>query len=239
MERKTVTSGDGQVLSYSLAGNGRPVILLHGFTMSSEMWRLNGVVEGLSPSANLIIPDMRGHGASCRPHDPVRYGINLVNDLSIILDQEAIAHADVVGFSAGAEIALKFATTHAERVTSLLVIGSGWSQMSDMALYREHADWARETGQSMTPDPDYDAMDAFVDGIHEIIGLSRSELEQIKVHCAGIVGGDDPERKNLESLVGVIPGFTLDVLPGVRHETSWRDPSIPARIQNFLMERQG
>lgn len=239
MERRTIRSSDGEELSYSTTDGRRPVILLHGFTMSSEMWSSNGVVDILSPGARLIIPDMRGHGGSSRPHDPVRYGMNLVNDLALILDHERAAQADVVGFSAGAELGLRFAATHPARVTSLLIIGSGWTQLEDMPIYREHATWAREAGKAMTSDPDYDALDAFVEGVPEVIGLSKEELEGIAVRCAGVVGGEDPERKNLESLVGVIPGFTLEVLPGVPHETSWRDPSIPAHVQNFLMDGHG
>ena len=165
--------------------------------------------------------------------------MNLVNDLAVILDHEGAAQTDVVGFSTGAELGLKFAATQAARVTSLLIIGSGWTQLEDMPLYREFANWARETGKAMTPDPDYDALDAFVDGMPEVIGLSREELERITVRCAGVVGGEDPEGKNLERLVGVIPGFTLEVLPNVPHEISWREPSIPVRIQNFLMDGQG
>lgn len=239
MERKSIISSDGEKLSYSTTGGGRPVILLHGFTMSSEMWSSNGVVDILSPSARMIIPDIRGHGRSCRPHDSVRYGLNLVNDLALILDHERAAQADVVGFSAGAELGLRFATTHAARLTSLLIIGSGWTQLEDMPIYREHSNWARETGKAMTPDPDYDALDAFVEGVPDVIGLSKEELEGIAVRCAGVVGGEDSERKNLESLVGVIPDFTLKMLPGEPHETTWRNPPIPGRIKNFLLDSQG
>ena len=136
MERRTIKSLDGEELSYSTTGRGRSVILLHGFTMSSEMWSSNGVVDILSASARLIIPDMRGHGGSCRPHDPARYGMNLVNDLAVILDHEGAAQTDVVGFSTGAELGLKFAATQAARVTSLLIIGSGWTQLEDMPVGR-------------------------------------------------------------------------------------------------------
>ena len=239
MERRSVISTDGERLSFSVSGSGRPVILLHGFTMWSEMWQTNGVVDYLSDSARLIAPDMRGHGYSSKPHDPARYGITLVNDIVAILDHEGIDNADLVGFSAGAELALKFATTYPARVSSLFIIGSGWTGMEDIQMYREFAEWARETGNAMTLDPDYDAMDAFVEGMTEVIGLPRAALENVSVQCAGIAGGDDPHLPHLERLVGVIPGFSLDVLPDLPHETSWRDGSIPKRIETFLRLRQG
>ena len=239
MKRKTIISNDGEELSYSIIGDGQPAILLHGFTMWSEMWSLNGVVDSLSKKAKLIIPDMRGHGYSSKTHDPKRYGMNLIDDLVAILDQEGAPQADVVGFSAGAELGLKLATTFPSRVASLLLIGSGWTKLDDVPLYQELALWARESGNAMTRDPDYDAMDAFVHGIPEVIDLPKAALEQIAVCCAGIVGGEDPHRPHLESLVGVIPGFSLEVLPGLPHETSWRDASIPQRVENFLTLRHG
>jgi pimeloyl-ACP methyl ester carboxylesterase len=239
MERKSIISSDGEQLSYSTTGSGRPVILLHGITMWSDMWWSNGAVDSLSSSSRLIIPDMRGHGGSCRPHNPAQYGMNLVNDLTGILDHERVATVEVVGFSSGAELGLKLATTQPARVASLIIIGSGWTQLGDMPYYREFARWARETGKAMTPDPDYDALDAFVEGMPEVIGLPRAVLERMAIRCAGIVGGDDPHRPHLESLLSVIPEFSLEVLPGLPHETSWRDPSIPVQIKNFLMDGEG
>jgi len=234
MKTCLIRTNDGEQLSYTVSGAGRAVLLIHGFTMWSDMWIANGVVEELYVDVKIIAPDLRGHGMSSRPCDPSGYGRKLVNDLVTILEAEEITKVDVVGFSLGAELALKLVTSEPLCVSSVFLIGSGWSRDDGMDVYREFASWARETGSGMTPNPDYDALDALVAGMPDIIDISKAELERIEVPCAGLVGSDDPERPNLEVLTGVVPGFTLTVLQGVPHETSWRDPSVPMRIRSFL-----
>lgn len=225
---------DGEEVSYRVVGTGRPVLLLHGVSMWSEMWTENGVVPRISVKAKVIVPDLRGHGNSSRPHHPSSYGLKLVEDQLGVLDAEGVEACDVIGFSLGAEIALKLAIQNPSRVSSLFLIGSGWTRDAGMGRYREFAKWARENEKGMTPNPDYDALDALVEEMPEVICLTRDELEDIDVPCAGMVGTDDPHLPDLEALVGVIPEFMLEKLEGVPHETSWRNASIPARIQAFL-----
>ena len=54
------------------------------------------------------------------------------------------------------------------------------------------------------------------------------------MQCHGIAGSEDPELANLKKLKGVLRNYTLDILPGETHQTSWRHPSIPERIEKFL-----
>lgn len=225
---------DGEEVVYKSTGRGKPVLLIHGFTMWSEMWTTNGVVQKLRDDYKVIIPDLRGHGLSSRPHSQSAYGVKLLDDMAAILDREATEKVDIVGFSLGAELTLKLATSMPFRISSVFLIGSGWTRENGVALYREFALWARENRAGLTPRPDYDAFDALAEGMSEIIDVPKTELEQIRLPCTGLVGGDDPEYVNLEALSGVVPGFGLAVMPGVPHETSWRDPSVPDRVRNFV-----
>ena len=103
-----------------------------------------------------------------------------------------------------------------------------------MPIYHGFANWARDTGGLMTPEPDYDALDALVAAMPDIIDIPRDEIEALCLRSAGIAGSEDPELPNLKRLVGVLKGFEFTVLPGVPHETSWRDPSLPSRVESFL-----
>lgn len=234
MRHKSLRPSDGQLLSYSSYGEGPAVLLIHGFTMWSEMWHTNGVIDTISAKSKVIVPDLRGHGKSAKPRDLALYGTAMVRDLVSVLEAEEEKEAHIIGFSLGAELALKLATSETERVSSLLLIGSGWSGREVLPHYHKFAAWARETGELMTPEPDYDALDALVAAMPNIIDVSSDEIEMLRLRAAGIAGSEDPELPNLERLVGVLPGFELAILPGVPHETSWRDPSIPSRIENFL-----
>jgi pimeloyl-ACP methyl ester carboxylesterase len=91
METRLLATADGDCLSYFVKGRGRPVLLVHGFTMWSDMWKANGVVDELSGNARIIAPDLRGHGSSDRPHYPSEYGFKLTSDLVAIIEADAIS----------------------------------------------------------------------------------------------------------------------------------------------------
>ena len=135
----------------------------------------------------------------------------------------------------GAEAGLVIAASAPDRVASLLMIGSGWSGPEAIEDYRMFARWARENRLIMDPAPDVDAMDALAEGSGGHIDLPRSSLTDLKMQCHGIAGSEDPELANLKKLKGVLRNYTLDILPGETHQTSWRHPSIPERIEKFLI----
>ena len=56
---------NGVKIYYEIHGEGEPLVLLHGFTMSHTMWE--GWIEDFSKSYKLIIADLRGHGNSTNP----------------------------------------------------------------------------------------------------------------------------------------------------------------------------
>ena len=61
---------DGVKIFYSVSGSGPAVLLSHGYTATSKMWR--GQIPALT-GYRLITWDMRGHGESDSPHDPTLY----------------------------------------------------------------------------------------------------------------------------------------------------------------------
>ena len=234
MQTRQLIAPDGTLLTYWRLGHGPTVLLLHGFTMWSQMWWENGVVSALGPRARLLVPDLRGHGASGRPVGAESYGQAMLDDLMALLDAEYVDEAHIVGFSLGAELGLTLATRWPGRVASVLLIGSGWTPASGQAAYVDVAREIRDRGEAITPDPDFDAFEALAAATGAHVGLPKSAIAAVRRPVGGIVGADDPERPNLERLVGVLPGFSLDVLPGADHMTSWNDPSIPARVSRFL-----
>ena len=66
-------SSNGINIRYTVTGIGEPVILIHGFASSGDMWRT--LVTVLSNRYQAIVMDCRGHGKSDKPHDPDQYGI--------------------------------------------------------------------------------------------------------------------------------------------------------------------
>jgi pimeloyl-ACP methyl ester carboxylesterase len=122
---------DGLKIAYHQWGaEGRvapPVLLHHGFAANAEAnWTRTGVVEALLSGRRLVLAiDARGHGHSEKPHDPERFGEQLMaRDLACLLDHLGLTAIDLVGYSMGAIVALLFASSD-PRVRRLVVGGVG------------------------------------------------------------------------------------------------------------------
>ena len=106
-------------------GSGRPVLLLHGFPDTGELWR-NQVPALVENGFRTIVPDMRGRGASSKPDVVSDYRLStIVRDVTGILDALGIERAQVVGHDWGAGVAWLLAALAPERVERLVAISVG------------------------------------------------------------------------------------------------------------------
>src|SRR5215472_4406008 len=105
-------------------GNGRPLVLQHGFTESIEDWSECGYVDVLKCQYRLIMIDARGHGGSGKPHDPEAYRLETrVRDVVTVLDDLGIERAHFWGYSMGGWIGFGMAAFAPERVDRLVIGG--------------------------------------------------------------------------------------------------------------------
>ena len=96
---------EGARLYYQQAGAGEPLVLLHGLGASSADWE-NQVPE-LSRHFQVIVPDLRGHGASDRAGD---YGVErFARDTWRLLDHLKVRAPILVGHSMGGAVAMQMA----------------------------------------------------------------------------------------------------------------------------------
>jgi pimeloyl-ACP methyl ester carboxylesterase len=99
------TASDGVELAYHELGEGKPVILLHGLFSDAQMnWIKFGHAERIAKDGfRVIMPDLRAHGESGKPHDAAHYpkGI-LARDLRELVGHLELAEFDLGGFSLGA-----------------------------------------------------------------------------------------------------------------------------------------
>ena len=111
----TFTSDDAEI-AYLDAGQGPPVVLVHGFASTKEAnWVAPGWFNTLTRAGRRVIAlDNRGHGASTKLYDPARYhGAIMAEDVRALMDHLALERADVMGYSMGARIAAFLALAHA------------------------------------------------------------------------------------------------------------------------------
>lgn len=99
------TASDGTELAFHELGQGRPVVLLHGLFSDAHMnWIKFGHAARISGEGfRVIMPDLRAHGLSGRPHEPDCYprGI-LARDLRELIAHLGLTDFDLGGFSLGA-----------------------------------------------------------------------------------------------------------------------------------------
>jgi naphthoate synthase len=113
----------GALLHVELRGAGEPLLLLHGFTGSTESMR--ELAESLAAEYRVISVDLLGHGRSDAPPDPSRYALEMcAGDLARLLDALGLSRAHVMGYSLGGRIALGFAALRPQRVSSAVLIGA-------------------------------------------------------------------------------------------------------------------
>jgi len=122
--RFPVNDGD---LFYESAGDGQPVVFLHGFGLDSRMWAPQ--FEALKTAFRVIRYDLRGFGqSSLPPHN----GYAHEDDLNALLSALGADPAHVVGLSMGGMMALRFALAYPQSVRSLVLAdsaldGHSWS----------------------------------------------------------------------------------------------------------------
>jgi pimeloyl-ACP methyl ester carboxylesterase len=129
----------GTRLYYEVAGSGRPMILIHGFTLDSRMW--DDQFESFAQQYQVIRYDLRGFGKSSLPNSE---SYSYADDLKALIDHLGVSHAYVIGLSMGGKIAIDFALEHPEATDALVAADSalGGFQWQDFKRSLESV-WAR------------------------------------------------------------------------------------------------
>jgi pimeloyl-ACP methyl ester carboxylesterase len=122
-----IDRGAGVRVHYEVHGSagGRPGILLtHGFSATSQMWRAN--VSAFALDRPVALWDMRGHGRTAAPEDASLYSHELsLGDMSAVLDAAGLERAVLCGMSLGGYLSLAFRLRHPERVAALVLVDTG------------------------------------------------------------------------------------------------------------------
>jgi len=111
----------GEQLWYEERGTGCPVVLVHGWCMSSAVWKYQ--FDGLSASMRLLAPDLRGHGRSRRISGGLNFEV-FSTDLIDLLDALNLSKVVLVGWSMGAQIALQSFAGLSGRLAGLVLVSA-------------------------------------------------------------------------------------------------------------------
>ena len=110
---QTVPARDGTSLHVQTAGDGRPVMLVHGWPQHGDIWR-HVAPELVAAGCRVVVPDLRGHGRSEAP--PGDYAkATFASDLIDVLDALGLDAVDLVGHDWGGYAGFLAVLDHPER----------------------------------------------------------------------------------------------------------------------------
>jgi 3-oxoadipate enol-lactonase len=245
-------------LYYEIAGEGQPLVLIHGGLVNSGMW--DDQFEVFAGRYRTLRYDVRGYG---RSEAPTSYFSNY-GDLRDLLDHLDIERAYVLGLSMGGMIAIDFTLTFPDRVAALLPIAAGLSGYrttansalrDEMIAAYESGDKARavELSLQMWTDGPYRTPDQVDPAAREHIRamtahtfdlpdveqwVQRLEppaidrLAEIQVPTLFVVGDKDVEDILTigDLIVSNVPGAQRAVIPNTAHHLNMEQPAEFNRI---------
>lgn len=113
---------NSMTMAYRVIGEGEPLVLLHGFSATGEVaW--GSIPEALSGEYQVIVPDLRGHGRSSNPSGEFTHRQS-ARDLFALLDALGIDTFKAMGISTGGMTLLHMATSQADRMEAMVLIGA-------------------------------------------------------------------------------------------------------------------
>ena len=240
------TASDGVKLAYREIGEGRPVVLVHGlFSDAVTNWIKFGAAEAVAPRGfRVIMPDLRAHGLSGKPHDPAHYSAGILGrDLEELVAHLDLDDYDLGGFSLGARTTVQ-AVGEGLKPRRAILAGmgveglTGWLRRKDFFLDAiELADTASRGDKHWlaiqfmkTMKVDREAakllLPTFTDAKDEW-------LAAFTMPTMVLCGTEDHDNGSAEKLAAALPDATYRPIPGT-HMSSVTKPEFGQALAEFL-----
>ena len=241
-------ASDGVELAWREIGEGRPVVLLHGLLSDSLVnWVKFGTAERIArEGCRVIVPDLRAHGLSGKPHDPANYPqLVLVRDLKDLIQHLGLENFDLGGFSLGARTTIE-AVIGGVKPRRAVLAGTGLDVLTN---------WERRShfyiraidlfGQVSRGDPHWLAIQFMKtmkidrDAVRLLLGTmrdreSKSELvESFAMPVLVVCGDRDQDNGSAVELANALPNAEYAEIPGT-HMSSVTQPELGEAIARFL-----
>jgi pimeloyl-ACP methyl ester carboxylesterase len=259
----TIKSADAEIF-YEVLGDGPPVVLLHAFPASHELWL--PAAQSLTSRYRVILPDLRGHGASESGEGPATMEKH-AGDLARVMDDAEVGRAAFAGVSIGGYILFEFWRRYRGRVASLAFIDTKAQPDNDQARanrLQSAADVLEkgveqfvdsmvpkllgETTQRTRPDLIDSARKLMLRMSPQDISLvqrgmaerpdSVSTLKTINVPTLIVVGDEDTlsTPSDGELMRQNILGAQMKVIPHAGHYAVWEQPEDVGKVMRQFLD---
>lgn len=244
---ETYAGFDGAALALHRFGAGRPVILLHGLFSSAQMnWiRFGHAAAVAAEGYEVLMPDLRAHGASAAPHHSAAYPPDvLVRDLAALVAQLGVADYDLGGFSLGARTVLHAAAKGAVEPARLVVGGMGIEGLTGWQARAAHFTRVIDEFDAIPRgDPAWMAVQFLksqkVDRtaarllLASFTDLPLDLLGEVTMPALVVCGEEDEDNGPAAALAACLPNATHVPVPGT-HMGSVTRPELGRAIANWL-----
>jgi len=240
-------SQDGRRLAYRETGEGRPLVLIHGyFSNAWTNWIRYGHAALLADAGfRVIMPDLRAHGDSAKPHDLAAYPPDiLADDAFALLGQLGLDDYDLGGYSLGGRTTLRMLARGAQPRKAVLA-GMGFQGIVDTAGRGSHfrhvltnlGSFARGTPEWLTEaflkttggDPE-----ALLLILNSFVDTPASELSKIMVETLVVNGAEDHDNGSGAALARALGHGRFTEIPG-NHMNAVMKPELGRAIRDFLL----
>ncbi len=224
------------------------MVLIHGyFSNAFTNWIRYGHAAKIAACGfRVIMPDLRAHGDSAKPHDPAFYPSDvLADDGFALIEQLGLVDYDLAGYSLGARTSARMLVRGATPRRAVLA-GMGLAGLLATAgrgsffrrvltglgtFERGSAEWMTEAFLKTTkgdPEALLRILDTFVD-------TQEAELRALDVPILALAGEDDDDNGSIQDLAALLPKGRAVVIPG-NHMSAVMKPELGGAIADFLAE---
>jgi pimeloyl-ACP methyl ester carboxylesterase len=250
IEPKFFASFDGESIAWREigpeAGGGRAVVLLHGYFSNAEVnWLRYGHAQAIAAKGfRVIMPDLRGHGDSAKPHDPAAYPPDaLMRDGLALIEHLGLTDYDLGGYSLGARTTVRMLANGAAP-TRVILSGMGLTGIVQTAgrggyfrnvltnlgsFERGTTEWLTEAFLKTThgdPVALLRVLDTFVD-------TPEAALAEMEQPTLVLSGGQDDDNGSASALANAMPNAIFREVPG-NHMSAVIKPELGSAMAEFL-----
>ena len=240
------TSFDGIELAWQEIGTGRPVILLHGlFSTAETNWIKYGAAAQVAAAGfRVIVPDLRAHGCSGKPHDAAAYPADVLSlDVAALVGHLGLTDYDLGGYSLGGRTTAR-CLVRGMTPRRAVIAGMGLTGLSEIG---KRADWFLNV--IANPDSFERGSDGWmaaqfmrtnqVDGeavahvLRSQVASTPAEIAAIDTPTQVVCGADDRDNGSAPDLAAALPQGQYVEIPG-NHMSAVVGPAMGAAIATFL-----
>ena len=243
---KSFRSFDGAELAWYELGEGRPVLLLHGlFSDADTNWiKFGHAAKIAGRGLRVIMPDLRAHGRSAKPHDAASYPPDVLpRDGLALVEHLGLTDYDLGGYSLGGRTAVRMVVLGAQP-RRLIVSGMGLQGLVSTGPRTAHfkhiltglgsfergsPEWMAEAFLKTTKgDPK-----ALLPLLDSSVDTPEDELVRITQRTLVVSGADDHDNGSAEALARLLPDAGYVEVPG-NHMSAVTKPELGRTLADFV-----